>query len=928
MAFSALQSSIWVIVLIVLSLVGLAAAENDYVTGIIGGKEYLVRDDRRPSLYTQDYGSCMSGSNITVNRFNAAYYKDNMTVLFHLDGETSLKNETIMMNIGVYAYGENRFDLTFNPACPIRAGIPIEASGIIPISEKDVSGIPPLALEIPDFEGQAILRIFSNSSESEIGCFTAVLTNGNSFSQPIWVSSILGLFTFVALISSFAAAIYGDNVAEIRKHYAHSVSLLVVFTVWQHIYFSGAISVNWPSVLVAFWNNYAWAGGMIYSATMQSTISSLIGSNKGDTTTLGAAGTGMRSPDLGGGFNIRNIYQRTVFPTPLNIPGLIRRNKYNLVARRLEASLADRELVDMSRGFDWYGHSVDAGVPLPGNYSGFPGTLAQTRIPASNAFMTGFLWFLIILAIIASSVIGLKVLLEGVGLIRMIHQDRLAFFRTHYLGYTALAVLRTLYIGFFAIMFLTLFQFMYLASPAPVAVACVVFLIMLIGLGCLVAYACFHRIRYGDYVTGPDRLRIVKCKFLKIPFYALERESKFPPSEDKVYAGSLPWWRIYPVSEKSIHDDEHFTKKFGWLSSRFRRTRWWFFAIWFVYEFVRACFLAGAASQPMVQIFGLLVVEIIAFVGIIISSPFEGQRLNILVVYLLGFSKITTLSVSAALIARFNLARIPATVLAIVIIIIQGLLTIATLVAILVGAVTSYMSILRNSETIHPTQWVPIREKYFNNMDFKVRDIPRPPREPKSKPVRLPASEPLTETPFKHVRTQLVPKIEHEDHEYMLEAHGTRPLASQSSFPRQLQEAPVLPSSGSRAPSIRSQMSYTSLPRGAWVHRGSWSSMNFNGPRAGGNPTMNTPTSGAGPAGGITPPLSTQSAGQSNVILRDSSPINPFATPASSLATGSSSLSSMVRPKSWQSSKSSGGRRPQLRTIPSDNSIPPILQLP
>ena len=68
--------------------------------------------------------------------------------------------------------------------CPVNSSVPIEASGIIPIGVADVSDVPSLAYKIPDFEGQAILRIFANSTESEIGCYSAVLTNGHTFSQP------------------------------------------------------------------------------------------------------------------------------------------------------------------------------------------------------------------------------------------------------------------------------------------------------------------------------------------------------------------------------------------------------------------------------------------------------------------------------------------------------------------------------------------------------------------------------------------------------------------------------------------------------------------------------------------------------------------------------------------------------------------------
>ena len=56
-------------------------------------------DDRRPSLYTQTYGDCMGDSLINVTRFDAAYYKDNMTVLFHLEGNSALTNQSLMSKL-------------------------------------------------------------------------------------------------------------------------------------------------------------------------------------------------------------------------------------------------------------------------------------------------------------------------------------------------------------------------------------------------------------------------------------------------------------------------------------------------------------------------------------------------------------------------------------------------------------------------------------------------------------------------------------------------------------------------------------------------------------------------------------------------------------------------------------------------------------
>lgn len=71
-----------------------AARDDGYVDARIDGVDYLVRDDRQPALYTLDFGSCMSDSTFTVDRFDAAYYKDNMTILFNMDGVTTLQNVT------------------------------------------------------------------------------------------------------------------------------------------------------------------------------------------------------------------------------------------------------------------------------------------------------------------------------------------------------------------------------------------------------------------------------------------------------------------------------------------------------------------------------------------------------------------------------------------------------------------------------------------------------------------------------------------------------------------------------------------------------------------------------------------------------------------------------------------------------------------
>ena len=73
------------------------AAEAKYVQSTTSdGQTVSLLDNRKPALYTQNFGDCLGSSLINVTRFDAAYYKDNMTVLFHLQGNTAVRNESLM----------------------------------------------------------------------------------------------------------------------------------------------------------------------------------------------------------------------------------------------------------------------------------------------------------------------------------------------------------------------------------------------------------------------------------------------------------------------------------------------------------------------------------------------------------------------------------------------------------------------------------------------------------------------------------------------------------------------------------------------------------------------------------------------------------------------------------------------------------------
>jgi hypothetical protein len=757
-----------------------------------------------------------------------------------------------------FLHTANLILIRYHSLCPVNSSVPISAAGIIPVAPSDVANIPNIAFSIPDFEGEAILRIFSNDTQAQIACYSAVVTNGASFSQPAAVGSTLGAFAMIAVIASFATAIYGESVTTMRLHYAHSMSVGVVFAVFQHIFFSGALSLNWPSVLVAWWSNFAWAGGMIRTDGMQSSIDSIVGNAVGNTTRVGAAQAGsMQSASFGGGFRPSSIYGRSLLPVVDHVMNsaigrgiastIYERDssmllKSDIAQHTIEKRLANRllsrdVLADSSTGYTWYGHAVYAGLPLPGNFSGFAGTLSIEEIRLSNAFMTGMLWFLILLLAIVGAVVAFKWAVEGLVRIKLVKVNRLRFFREHWMGYTALAALRTCGIAFFMIMLLTMFQFTYPTSTGVNALAAIFFIIFFVGMLGAAIYAVQYKKLIAGNVGVNGRTYERTMLFGKIPW---PRGRKVAPSpineldaspmeEDKTLKSTEV--NVFPENTApiGIHDDEEYIKKFGWLAARFRRTRWWFFSFWLGYEFLRAAFYGGSSGAPMTQVIALLVIEVIAWAFLIWARPFEGQRLNFIVVWCLSFSKVVTLGLSLAFLVQLNVGRIITTAIGIVIIVVQGLLTIITLIAILVGAISSYMSVSRNQEDFRPRKWAARREKYFDRLDKAVNDLPAEPKPKKVKVAKVkpvPLPEPIPGFEMRSARR--LTKIEDDDADFTKEMqagiHDTY-ADSDNYQPR----SPTIGapmgrnvSGSSRPASIMSTRSHVSLPYGARPHRASW----------------------------------------------------------------------------------------------------------
>ncbi|PWW78409.1 TRP-domain-containing protein [Tuber magnatum] len=646
-----------------------------------------LRDDRKPALYTWDYGDCMEDSAIKITRFDAAYYSDNMTISFNINGYTTLVNESLMIHLSVAAYGESRFDLVFNPCrtnipslCPVTASVNITATHAVPVSENEVSGIPAIAFTIPDFEGRADLRIFSNSTKSQTACVTALITNGNSFSHPKIISPALGVLAASVGLASFITAMSGgDSIVSSRKLYAHTLSAHTLFSCFHSVYLTGTLSVNFPSVLLAFWSNFAWSAGIIGLDSMQRSLNRFTGGSK--------LVDGSLAPD------------------------------------RASFEMAS-DLYPLAKRYVRFGEHQKAGLPKPGNLTGFPATLAMNQVIVRNAFITSFLWALILLVAVAISIIGLKLAINVSIRVGIIKENRLLIFRESWWDFLESTLCKVFLTAVFPLVSLATFQFT-LHEPGPSAIGAFVFILLTVGLSAAALAAYRARWRGGRVRVNRTNLVIypqVRAGF--IPWMVVSCRSSIDGTKRRII---MPWWELtieVDGERGSVHENLKFIRQFGWLASRFRRRSWWAFGPLLFFEILRGILHGGGSGNSKAQVYGLLIVETIYFIVLAYMMPFESTRLNVFAAYMLPTMRVSTLAILCVVLATPELNRIIVTVLGIVVIVIQGA-TVAVVIAFsLINLYATYLKIAPRGTQIRPESMNPTREKYLNHIEKRALDLP------------------------------------------------------------------------------------------------------------------------------------------------------------------------------------------------------------
>lgn len=153
------------------------------------------------------------------------------------------------------------------------------AKGSQSIPESYASQIPSIAFSIPDLDGEATLKLTSKDGQ-ELSCIQSGVTNGQTLQEPAVSYVAIGIAGAALLLTGLSAL---GSAGTVGAH-TPSPSFASVIGWFQSMAMNGMLSVNYPPVYRSFTKNFAFSGGLVPWAAMQTSIDNFRGMTGGNLT--------------------------------------------------------------------------------------------------------------------------------------------------------------------------------------------------------------------------------------------------------------------------------------------------------------------------------------------------------------------------------------------------------------------------------------------------------------------------------------------------------------------------------------------------------------------------------------------------------------------------------------------------------------------
>ncbi|KAJ5163246.1 TRP-like family [Penicillium coprophilum] len=546
---------------------------------------------------------CSESAEVTVNNFNAVFTPANNSISIIFDGYSEVAGE-VLIEVDLLVYGYKAFTKSFDPCsldlavfCPMKA-IELQIPTITEtLSDSLLSQIPSISYGVPDIDAVIRLRLIYKNGGKQITCLETRIRNGKTVYQA-GVSWTLAVITGLGLVTSTVISLLGHS--NTATHLAFRSLAFLGFIQTQAM--AGMTSVKMPPFVQSWTQNMQWSLGIVQSDALQT---------------------------------IATWFQRATGGTPSNV--VTSSNSVSVVLQKRSSEI-------VRRATDQGSQIILRGIERVG---------VRESIEPTNIFMTGYLFYYFITAVIVACV-GLVLVVRIVLAKKPTSLPKL----DRALGVTAdwKTILRNTFfrlacIGYPQMCVLCLWELTRRDSAAEIVLAITMWLVTT----AVLAFAAF-----------------------------------------KVFQRALRSKQQHNTPAYTLYSDPATLSQWGFLYIYYRAPVYYFLVPTLVYTIVKGMVIAFAQPSPVAQSIVLLILELCMMLATAIIKPFMSKGANVVAItagvlnslntiFLLVFSDV------------FDQPDLMTGILGVLFFILNAIFTLVLLIYLLVGIV--YAIFLKKPDT-------------------------------------------------------------------------------------------------------------------------------------------------------------------------------------------------------------------------------------
>ncbi|KAH6845071.1 hypothetical protein B0I37DRAFT_416632 [Chaetomium sp. MPI-CAGE-AT-0009] len=530
-----------------------------------------VQRNAAPAGGSNSLNACQENSGFTASLFKVVFTPNNHTANVDIVAVSSVQG-SVIFDVSISAYGYEIIKKQVDPCdaglaglCPMTAGkIPLNFN--LNVGAEALAQIPSIAYTFPDLD--ATVKVFINMTDGpeagkSVACVEADISNGKTVDL-LGVKWATAIVAGLALVSS--AIVSGLGHQNAAAHVA--ANALSLFGYFQAQAMLGLTAVPLPPVVMSWTQDFQWSMGIIHVEFMQDVFTWYQRATGGtpstifDSLTTVSVQVEKRAIEFGMGLAKRSL---AMMPRTISEP---------------MSAIMKRELIKRGNIQTSSGSYIVYGIQRAAFRAG---------IESTNLFMTGLVFFCLLVIITCGSVAAFKGMLELGAKKKFIPGDKFLEFRNGWLTVLKGILFRLTLIGFPQMTILCLWEFTQKDSAAEVVLA----VFFLFGMAITLGWAAFKVIM-------------------------IARRS--------VMMHHNPAYILF--------SDPQALNKWGFLYVQFRASAYYFIVPVLGYTLVKAMFVAfaqGNGTTPgkgVVQAVGFILIEAAALIAASVLRPWMDKKTN------------------------------------------------------------------------------------------------------------------------------------------------------------------------------------------------------------------------------------------------------------------------------------------------------------